>query len=147
MKTVSETPITRRDALKQSALMAMVLAGVAKGEPRRTNPASADWPMSNGPDGNFNPRRYGHALVDDLSRARLLWKSEDNDIGFAKGSASGYLALLVKRPAHPVRAQGQSSPRATCFAVRSIPLEWSGPRTSHISRTSSSPTRAKTSKS
>ncbi len=122
------TPITRREALKQSAvLLATVCTTPGFGfgaEPAKQR--AADWPVANGPDGNFNPRRYGHALVDDLAKARLLWKSEDNDIGFAKGSASGYLALLVKRPAHPGSCSGPivAEGKVFCTSFRPAGQVW-----------------------
>ncbi|HXG59862.1 MAG TPA: PQQ-binding-like beta-propeller repeat protein, partial [Planctomycetota bacterium] len=68
--------------------------------------ASPEWPMAHGPFGNFTPRRWGHRLVEDLRRARRLWLSEDNDLGYGKGSASGYVAVLFKRPAHPGSCSG-----------------------------------------
>lgn len=42
------------------------------------------WPMLAGPQGNFLPLRTGTPLVDDLLQARLLWESEDSDLGSAK---------------------------------------------------------------
>jgi hypothetical protein len=44
---MSGTPITRREALKQSAaLLATVYAGAATAEPVRKEPTPADWPMA-----------------------------------------------------------------------------------------------------
>ena len=62
----------------------------------------ADWPQANGPFGNFMPRRYGHDPVDDLNRAPLVWESEDRDLGYAKGSSSGYVRHLAQREGHPL---------------------------------------------
>jgi outer membrane protein assembly factor BamB len=55
-----------------------------------------------------------------------LWKSEDNDIGFAKGSASGYLALLVKRPAHPGSCSGPivAEGKVFCSSFRPAGQTW-----------------------
>ncbi len=61
----------------------------------------ADYPAMNGPTGNLVPKRYGHVLMTDLQDARLKWKSETQDLGYGKGSVSGYIANLVKWPGHP----------------------------------------------
>lgn len=42
------------------------------------------WPMFSGPQGNFATPLSGVALVDDLAETRLLWESEEKDIGDAK---------------------------------------------------------------
>jgi outer membrane protein assembly factor BamB len=42
------------------------------------------WPMHHGPNGNLVALRSGVALVDDLAEARLVWVSEDADLGSAK---------------------------------------------------------------
>ena len=42
------------------------------------------WPMLAGPCGNFLPLRTGAPIVDDLLKARLVWESEDADLGSAK---------------------------------------------------------------
>jgi outer membrane protein assembly factor BamB len=98
MSTAPSLTILRACALALPAVL-MAINPLLAAEPE-------PWPQANGPTGNFNPLRSGHAVVDDLSQARLVWKSEDSDAGFAKGSASGYLALLVKRPAHPGSCSG-----------------------------------------
>ena len=60
--------------------------------PSKFDPAPG-WPMVSGPYGNFNPRRYGHELVDSFSQARLLWKSDTGVLGmgkmFLKGGGAG----------------------------------------------------------
>ena len=61
--------------------------------------------MNNGPFGNFNPRRFGHPIIDDLSKAKLVWISEDH-FGYGKGGASGYVAILIERPTHPGSCSG-----------------------------------------
>lgn len=68
------------------------------------DPAPA-WPQANGPFGNFNPRRYKVALVDDLKDARKLWTSETNLLGRAKGSSSGFTSHF----ADPTTPHGGSS--------------------------------------
>lgn len=40
-------------------------------------------------------------MVGDLADARLLWRSETNDLGFGKGSVSGYLRHLAENDVHP----------------------------------------------
>lgn len=84
-----------------------------------TAPAQDDvapWPQANGPFGNFNPRRYGHTLVDDLKDARQFWVSEDKDLGFAKGSASGYVNHLTAADTHPGSASGLIVAEGKVFA-------------------------------
>jgi len=78
--------------------------------------AVADWPQANGPSGNFNPKRYGHRLVDDLSKARKLWVCGDADLGFAKGSSSGYLRHLSEDDTHPGAASGLIVAEGKVFA-------------------------------
>ena len=63
------------------SLMALSLAlGAGAGEvPGITH----DWPMYIGPSGTFaDPTKM--PLIDDFSRARLVWKSEDKSIGWGK---------------------------------------------------------------
>ncbi len=66
----------------------------------------AAWPQANGPYGNYTPVVSGQPLLDDVSRAKQDWLSETDDLGYAKGSASGYLQNLAKRPGHPGGAAG-----------------------------------------
>lgn len=40
-------------------------------------PASPGWPAFAGPNGNFSAADCGLTLVDDLAKARLLWKSQE----------------------------------------------------------------------
>jgi outer membrane protein assembly factor BamB len=66
----------------------------------------ADWPQANGPHGNFTPPHSDVALLDDASSAKQLWLSEDSDLGYAKGSASGYVQNLARWPGHPGSSSG-----------------------------------------
>ena len=83
-------------------------------------PASAaelpPWPQANGPFGNFNPRQYGVKLVDDLAQAKQLWVSEFSDLGFAKGSSSGYVNHLADATTHPGTASGLIVAEGKVFA-------------------------------
>ena len=69
------------------------------------DPAPA-WPQANGPFGNFTPRQYNVKLLDDASGARQVWLSEDSDLGYAKGSASGYVMNLARWDGHPGSSSG-----------------------------------------
>jgi outer membrane protein assembly factor BamB len=69
------------------------------------DPAPA-WPQANGPYGNYTPRQYGVKLLDDAAGARQVWLSEDNDLGYAKGSASGYVSNLARWDGHPGSSSG-----------------------------------------
>lgn len=92
--------IDRRDFLALSAAFGTsnVLGASFAAKP---DAIVGDWPMVNGPDGNFTPRKSGVKLIDDLSKSRVAWKSEDRDLGYGKGSSSGYIANLARWPGHP----------------------------------------------
>ncbi len=64
------------------------------------------WPQANGPHGNFTPKVYQHSLIDDFKDARLVWQSEDRDLGYAKGSVSGYYSHLARWDGHPGSCSG-----------------------------------------
>jgi outer membrane protein assembly factor BamB len=85
---------------------------------RAADPPGADspWPQANGPFGNFNPRQWGAKLVDDLKDARKLWVSESNDLGRAKGSASGYTEMLADPTTHAGSASGLIVAEVKVFA-------------------------------
>jgi outer membrane protein assembly factor BamB len=74
------------------------------------------WPQANGPFGNFNPRQYGRAIVDDLADAKTAWVSEDKDLGFGKGSSSGYVRHLADPTTHPGTASGLIVAEGRVFA-------------------------------
>ena len=50
------------------------------------------WPTVQGPNGNFSVPRSGVKLVDDLSKVRLVWESEDRDAGRAKHTTGTFKA-------------------------------------------------------
>lgn len=82
-------------------------------------PAADDapaWPQANGPFGNFNPRQYGVKLVDDLAQARQAWVSEFRDLGFAKGSSSGFVNHLADATTHPGTSSGLIVAEGKVFA-------------------------------
>lgn len=92
--------------MRCTRMIAVVLIGqVASLSPadQGTSPA---WPQVNGPFGSFNPRQYGVKLVDDAKQTRRLWVSETRDLGFAKGSSSGYIRHLTESDKHPGAASG-----------------------------------------
>lgn len=72
---------------------------------RAADPAPA-WPQANGPFGNFSPRPSNVKLIDDASRARQVWISDTQDLGYAKGSASGYVQNLARWDGHPGSSSG-----------------------------------------
>ena len=74
------------------------------------------WPQANGPFGNFNPRQSGVKLVDDLAQAKQLWVSEFHDLGFAKGSSSGFVNHLADANTHPGTASGLIVAEGKVFA-------------------------------
>ena len=83
----------------------MLLAGLFGGGFAGADESPA-WPQINGPFGNFNPWQYGVELIDDLSQTRQRWVSEYRDLGFAKGSSSGYVRHLTEADTHPGAASG-----------------------------------------
>ncbi len=93
------------------AVLLIVRVGLSA-EPDR-EPA---WPQANGPFGNFVPRKFGHALIDDLKHAKTLWVSQGANLGFAKGSSSGYLRHLTETSTHPGSASGLIVAEGKIFA-------------------------------
>ncbi|MEI7766926.1 MAG: PQQ-binding-like beta-propeller repeat protein [Phycisphaerae bacterium] len=69
-----------------SLLIAMSAVGILRAEepPKITH----DWPSYTGPDGTFADLSRV-PLLDDLSRAKLLWVSEHEDLGYGKTSSRG----------------------------------------------------------
>lgn len=63
--------------------------------------AAEPWPQVNGPMSNFSPTAHDAAVVDDISKIRQVWLSEDADLGFGKGSVSGWLRHLATQQGHP----------------------------------------------
>lgn len=96
--------------------------------------AVADWPQVNGPHGNFNPRKYGHRLVDDLSRARVVWVSEDSDLGYGKTSVSGFTSNRAKWPGHPGSCGGLIAAGGRIFAASFRPAGEAWAETSHAAK-------------
>jgi hypothetical protein len=47
----------------------------------KTEAIDRDWPRWNGPNFNFSAENTGHALVDSLTDARLVWRSEKTPPG------------------------------------------------------------------
>lgn len=68
--------------------------------------AAEPWSQANGPQGNFTPLKSGAELVEDLAEAKLVWKSEDSDLGYGKGSVSGFFRHLYQREGHPGSCSG-----------------------------------------
>jgi outer membrane protein assembly factor BamB len=77
---------------------------------------SPAWPQANGPFGNFNPRQYGVKLIEDLAQTRQLWVSEYTDLGFAKGSSSGFVHHLADSGTHPGTSSGLIVAEGKIFA-------------------------------
>ena len=79
--------------IRSSLSLAVVLANAA--------PAAEPWPQQNGPTGNYAPAALEADLLDDVSKAKQVWLSETKDLGYAKGSVSGYLQNLARWDGHP----------------------------------------------
>jgi len=52
--------------------------------------AATDWPQYGGPDGRWVANAGDRQYLKDWSKARLLWKSETNEIGPGRGQAPRY---------------------------------------------------------
>ena len=111
--------VARDSFMRRLLFLSAVLTLTITLHPRQTH-AAADpepgWPQVNGPMGNFNPRRYGHKLVDDLSQAKTVWISEDwpGHPGSANGliAAEGMIFGSSFRPAGNVWAENHHAARA-----------------------------------
>ncbi len=84
------------------------------------------WPQANGPFGNFNPRAYRVPLGDDLADAKQVWISDTNDLGFCKGSVSGFIGHLAHADRHPGTGSGLIVAEGKVFAssVRPVGAVW-----------------------
>ncbi|MGD0897604.1 MAG: hypothetical protein ABR915_07190, partial [Thermoguttaceae bacterium] len=51
------------------------------------------WPQENGPFGNFNPRQCGAKLVDDLAQIKMVWVSEEHELGMGRAGTEGFHRL------------------------------------------------------
>ena len=53
---------------------------------KSNEPERQPWAQICGPYGNFNPVQSGCKLVDSITDAKVLWISENSDLGMAKGA-------------------------------------------------------------
>ncbi|HUT31851.1 MAG TPA: PQQ-binding-like beta-propeller repeat protein [Planctomycetota bacterium] len=96
--------------LARIALAVWALAALAAGA---AGPPAAEWPSYLGPNGNFS-ESSGAKLLDDMTRARLAWVSEETKIGFGKahtgagksGVGKDFLGLPPGGEASPIVAGG-----------------------------------------
>lgn len=61
------------------------------------------WPTMQGPRGNFRAPRTGAELVDDLSKARLVWESDTRDFGRAKHTTGSFKGKTPQDRAQKIR--------------------------------------------
>lgn len=95
---------------KLSAVLALWLLAPATGS---AAPGLSDWPSYLGPSGNFG-ESSGARLIDDMRGARLVWESEEKNIGFGKahtgagktGVGRDFLGLPPGGEASPIVADG-----------------------------------------
>lgn len=115
----------RRDFLRRAAVAAAALPTVGRATAAPIEKSVANWPAANGPFGNFAVPKSGLAIIDDMAEARLLWTSEDSDLGIAKGSASGHLRMLHQY-AHPGSCSGPivADGRVFCSSFRPAGEAW-----------------------
>jgi hypothetical protein len=73
------------DPLNCPIVLALFLLGFSQSamSQSRVSPKEAvriGWPTMQGPCGDFGVSRTGATLVDDLSKARLVWESEEKKL-------------------------------------------------------------------
>ncbi|MDP6637376.1 MAG: PQQ-binding-like beta-propeller repeat protein [Phycisphaerae bacterium] len=78
-----------------AALLIIVLSGTmaCARDGKTVTPEQAwelGWPTMQGPLGNFIPTKTGAELVDDLSKARLVWESDEKNFGRAKHTTGSF---------------------------------------------------------
>jgi hypothetical protein len=61
------------------------------------------WPVMQGPYGNFRVPQTGATLVDDLSKARLVWESDTRDFGRAKHTTGSFKGKTPQDRAQKIR--------------------------------------------
>ena len=61
------------------------------------------WPTMQGPHGNYQVPQTGAKLVDDLSKARLVWESETRDFGRAKHTTGSFKGKTPRDRAQKIR--------------------------------------------
>ncbi|MEC7812835.1 MAG: PQQ-binding-like beta-propeller repeat protein, partial [Verrucomicrobiota bacterium] len=61
------------------------------------------WPTMQGPYGNYRVPQTGVKLVDDLSKARLVWESETRDFGRAKHTTGSFKGKTPQDRAQKIR--------------------------------------------
>ena len=71
------------------------------------------WPAMQGPYGNFSVPQTGATLVDDLSKARLVWETEDKDFGRAKHTTGAFKAKTAEGRAQKILDILGPNPKAT----------------------------------
>lgn len=71
------------------------------------------WPTMQGPYGNFTAARTGAKLIDDLSKAKLVWESEDRDAGRAKHTTGTFKAKTPEDGAQKILDILGPKPKAT----------------------------------
>ena len=79
-------------AIFASAAALAVVAGAADAPAQQpplvpSGTVHSDWPSYLGPCGNFS-ERSGARLLDDMTRVRLAWQSEETAIGFGKATSA-----------------------------------------------------------
>lgn len=74
--------------MKPTALLVLLLATLIL-PAQAAEPATADWPSYFDPFGTHAVPSDGLRLISDVSKARRVWKSEEDKIGHGKSALSG----------------------------------------------------------
>lgn len=78
------------------------------------------WPQENGPFGNFNPRQYGIKLVEDPAQIKMVWVSEEKELGMGRAGVEGFHRLKFKGVT-PGTSTGLILAEGKVFASSSVP--------------------------
>ena len=71
------------------------------------------WPSMQGPYGNFRVAQTGVKLVEDLSKARFVWETEDRDFGRAKHTTGAFKGKTAEQRAQKILDLLGPDPKAT----------------------------------
>ena len=106
------------NAYARTGILAAIVAVLVNGAALSAEPAApptirSEWPGYLGPCGNFS-ERSGVKLLDDMTKVRFVWESEEKGIGFGKahtgagkgGLGKGFLGLAPGGEASPIAAGG-----------------------------------------
>ena len=81
------------------------------------------WPTMQGPHGNYQAPQTGAKLVDDLSKARLVWESETRDFGRAKHTTGSFKGKTPRDRAQKIRDILGPNPKTVSYTHLTLPTK------------------------